>query len=236
MTALALLLAASVAAAPAPDAARKVSFPTKDGWMIAALYRPPRKGGAVLVLAHGVGSSKDEWAPLTARLAAEGVGTLALDLRGHVDSRKGPAGERSYETFDADGEWLRAIGDLDAAAAWLKGRGISESRIALGGASIGANLAAQAATTRPKTPFLLLLSAGADYRGVSLAKPLTKTLAGAAPGDGYAHQVLEPLSHLPGVETFEAPAGHGVQMLSDPAVMDKVAAWLAAAARQRSAR
>jgi len=229
---LALFFAAAAAAAPAPAAAEgKVSFTTQDGWTISALYRPARGRGAVLVLAHGVGSSKGEWSEFTQRLAAKGVGTLALDLRGHADSNRGPKGPQDASDFDAAGEWPRAVGDLDAAADWLKTRGVVEERIALGGASIGANLASVAAASRPKTPFLLLLSAGPDYRGVKLRGPRTKTLAGASPGDPYSDQALKPLAAVPGVETFEAPSGHGVQMFADPATLDKVVGWVVAAAR-----
>ena len=234
--ALALLIpVAAAAAAPAPSSApgveQKVSFQTKDGWTISALYRPARKHGAVLILAHGVGSSKSEWAGFTQRLAAKGVGTLAIDLRGHVESKLGPKGPRDSVDFDDTDEWPRVVGDLDAAADWLKARGVAEDRIALGGASIVANLASAAADERPKTPFLLLLSAGVDYHGVKLRKPATKTLAGASPGDVYAYRILKPLASVPGVETFEAPAGHGVQMFADPATLDKIVDWVVAAAK-----
>jgi alpha-beta hydrolase superfamily lysophospholipase len=230
----ALLLAAAAFAAPSPtaapkkDAERKVSFKTKDGWTIAALYRPPRRHGFVIVLAHGVASSKAEWAGFTSRLAAQGVGTLAIDLRGHDESKRGPKGTRDYTDFDATGEWPRAVEDLDAAARWLKARGIPADRIALGGASIGANLASTAAADRPQTPFLLLLSAGPDYRGVKLRKPQTRTLAGASPGDLYAYQTLKPLAAVPDVKTFEAPSGHGVQMFADPVTFEKIVDWVVA--------
>jgi pimeloyl-ACP methyl ester carboxylesterase len=219
------------APAPAPGAEQKVSLQTKDGWTISALYRPARRHGFVLILAHGVGSAKGEWAGFTQRLAAKGVGTLAIDLRGHNESKKGPKGPRDFTDFDATGEWPRAAGDLDAAAEWLKARGVAEDKIALGGASIGANLASVAAAARPKTPFLLLLSAGPDYRGVKLLKPGTRTLAGASPGDLYAYQTLKPLAAVPGVETFEAPSGHGVQMFADPATLDKIVDWIGAASK-----
>ena len=229
LTLPALILAAVAAAAPAP--AQKISFRTPDGWTIAALYLPPGKAGVVVVLAHGVGSSKSEWEALSERLAAAGLGTLAIDLRGHGDSRQGPTGARGYQDFDATGEWPRAVEDLNAAAQWLQARGIPKSRIALGGASIGANLASRAAAAHPQTPFLLLLSPGPDYRDVKLLlNAHLKTLAGASPGDRYAYQTLEPLSSH-GVDIFKAPAGHGVQMFSDPAILDQVSAWIATAAK-----
>ncbi|MFI5345369.1 MAG: alpha/beta hydrolase [Elusimicrobiota bacterium] len=231
---LPVLLAAAALAAPAPTPPRSVSFVTKDGWTISADYRPARKGGTVVILAHGVASSKLEWILFAERLQAEGVGTLAVDLRGHHDSQKGPAGTRTYQDFDATGEWPRAVEDLNAAARWLTARGVPESRIAFGGASIGANLASQAAAKRSKTPFLLLLSPGPDYRGVQpRIRPGLKTYVGASPPDAYAAQLLRPLSSVKGVEIFEAPAGHGTQMFEDKATFDTIVAWAVSASRGR---
>lgn len=236
MIAPALLLAAAAFAAPAPPAAppapRAVTFKTADGWTLAADYRPARKGGVVLILAHGVASSKNEWAYFCERLQAEGVGTLALDLRGHDKSQAGPRGHQTYESFDATGEWPKAVRDFVAAEKWLAKHGVPASRIALGGASIGANLAANEAMDRPKTPFLVLLSPGPDYRGVKLvARKGLKTLVGASPGDGFAYQTLEPFSKMPDVTTFTAPAGHGAQMFEDKATLDVIVSWIAAASK-----
>jgi len=233
MPLIALLLAACAAAAPAPSAPpappapRRVAFKTKDGWTISADYRRPPRGGYVVILAHGVGSSKSEWARLSERLAAGGVGTLAVDLRGHADSRKGPRGKRGYETFDASGEWPKAARDLTAAAAWLRERGVEESRIAFGGASIGANLAAAAATRRHCRTFVLLLSPGLDYHGVKLELPPgARILIAAAPSDAYADKTMVAVGQARNVETYQAPAGHGVQMLDDEPTLDRVARWL----------
>jgi alpha-beta hydrolase superfamily lysophospholipase len=227
-----LLLTAAVAAAAAAPAPKRVAFATDDGWTISADYRAPRRGGFVVILAHGVGSSKSEWSRLSEALSARGIGTLAIDLRGHADSRRGPGGERGYETFDASGEWPKAKGDLLAAEKWLKGRGIPESRIAFGGASIGANLAADAAERVRCRTFVVLLSPGADYHGVMLDVPAyAKVLIGASPGDAYADQTRQMLARLvPNVETFSAPSGHGVQMFDDPATLKRVASWIERAA------
>jgi hypothetical protein len=81
-----------------------------------------------------------------------------------------------------------------------------------------------------------LFSAGMDYRGVKLSRPTTKTLAGASPPDQYADRTLKALAEVPGVETFEAPGGHGVQMFNDAATLDKIVAWTAAAAKAPRAK
>lgn len=221
-----ILAAASVHAAPP----RAVSFKTSDGWTIAAKYRPARAGRATLVLAHGVGSAAVEWDRFAERLALEGVGTLAVDLRGHAGSVKGPQGKAGYEGFDANGEWPRAVSDLRAAAKWLKAQGVPTGRVAFGGASIGANLASAAAGKT--AAFLLLLSPGVDYRGARLvATAGLKTLAAASLIDRYAFAATRELDDRGLATTVYAPAGHGVQMLDDPSTLNRIASWVVAAAR-----
>jgi alpha-beta hydrolase superfamily lysophospholipase len=209
-----------------------VSFPTKDGWTIAAQYRPPAKGGAVVILAHGVGASSAEWGRFASALAAKGVGTLALDLRGHAGSRKGPPGSTDFTGFDVQGRWPEAAEDLRAAASWLKAKGVPDSRIAFGGASIGANLASIAAAERKSARFLLLLSPSGNYRGVVLrTRKGLKTLAAASPADGYAYVGVRKLEADKAAEVLYPPAGHGVQMFDDPATFDRVVDWTVKASR-----
>lgn len=227
-SAVSIAVAESIPAAPQRRVERAVSFKTSDGWTIAAKYRPARGDRATLVLAHGVGSAAGEWDRFAERLALEDVGTLAIDLRGHAGSRRGPSGKSDFKSFDANGEWPRVVGDLRAAAAWLKIQGVPAGRVAFGGASIGANLASAAAGK--SAPFLLLLSPGADYRGVLLiATPGLKTLAAASRGDRYAFDAARELEDRGLATTVYAPAGHGVQMFNDPSTLDRIASWVVSA-------
>lgn len=222
-----LLAAASIHAAAPP---RAVSFKAHDGWTIVAKYRPARAGRATLVLAHGIGSAAVEWDRFAERLALEGVGTLAVDLRGHAGSQRGPSGKSDFTSFDASGEWPRAVSDLRAAAKWLKTQGVPAGRVAFGGASIGANLASAAAGK--STPFLLLLSPGSDYRGARLvATAGLKTLAAASLSDRYAFAAARELEDRGLATTVYAPAGHGVQMFDDPQTLERITSWVVAAAR-----
>lgn len=219
------------AAAVALAAAQAVSFAAKDGWTVSAVYRPAREGRATVILAHGVGSAGGEWARLTEALAARGVGSLALDLRGHAGSRNGPPGSTDYEGFDAR-DWASAAEDLRAAAAWLESRGVPAGRVAFGGASIGANLASVVASERPSAPFLLLLSPGASYRGVPLrVRKGLKTLAAASPGDDYAYAAVRSLAAEKLAVALTASRGHGAQMFEDRKSFERLVDWIARASR-----
>ncbi len=222
------LAALGMLSAPGARAAgaAKVSFRTEDGWRLAALYHPPRPGRAVAVLVHGVASDKHEWDELAPELWKLGLGTLALDLRGHGESRAGPGGETGYQGFDASGEWPRAVRDLEAALAFLRRRGARKA--ALVGASIGANLASEVAASTP-VAWVALLSPGFDYRGVALARELDRqpTLIGASSADPYAWSTYAELARSPLAARYaEASGGHGVQMLRDPAFRAKLLDWI----------
>lgn len=220
------------AAAVALAAAQIVAFGTQDGWTISASYRPAAQGKATVVLAHGVGASSAEWSRFADALAAKGVGTLALDLRGHAGSRRGPPGSTDFTGFDAYGAWPAAAEDLRAAASWLKSKGVPESRVAFGGASIGANLASVVAAERKPAPFLLLLSPSNNYRGVPLkTRKGLKAFAAASPADSYAYVAVRELDAAKSASVIYPPTGHGVQMFDDPATFERIVAWTAAAAR-----
>ncbi len=220
------------AAAAVLAAAQAVSFATKDGWTIAATYRPASPGAATMILAHGVGSAGGEWARFAERLAENGIGTLALDLRGHAGSRRGPPGATDFTGFDANGGWSAAVEDLRAAAAWLRSKGVPNDRIAFGGASIGANLSSLVAAERKSAPFLLLLSPAENYRGVALKiRRGLKTFAAASPGDGYSFTRVKELETDKAASVLDAPGGHGVQMFEDSATFERIVAWTVQAAR-----
>jgi alpha-beta hydrolase superfamily lysophospholipase len=219
------------AAAVVLAAAQVVSFRTADGWKLEASYRPAKEGRATVVLIHGVAASRLEWDPLPNRLAEKGVGTLAVDLRGHGGSTAGPKGPADFNGFTKPDSWTKMTEDLRAAAFWLRKQGVPDAKIAFGGASIGANLASRVAADRPATPFLLLLSPADDYRGVKLAaRRGLKTFAAASLTDPRALDAVDALEKGKYAETATAARGHGAQMFEDPKFVDKLVAWTADAA------
>ncbi|MBI3553834.1 MAG: alpha/beta fold hydrolase [Elusimicrobia bacterium] len=221
---LAVILA--VCAWAGPPAGEIVRFKTADGWTIAALYHPPRKGKPVAVLVHGVAAGKDEWHKLSEALRGLGYGTLAIDLRGHGQSVKD--GQRlTYPDFDRVGEWPRCVEDISAAIGFLKTKGIPANRVGLIGGSIGANLVSKAAAQEKRVRWAILLSPGRNYRGVGVDDlPGRKAVAAASPGDAYAHQTAVDLALRPGGPVFlEAKKGHGAQMIDDPEFLAKLLEW-----------
>jgi len=211
--ALALLSAAAAFAAPT-----RVTLRLPDGVALVGDYTAPAKGKPVLVLLHGAGSARGEWAPLTKRLAAMGWGVVAADGRGHGQS----GGPRVSDDW-APEQWLQLADDLRTWARFAAGKGTPPERVALGGASMGANIALAAAARLPKTPFVVLLSPGLDYRGIPAAEPLSRlscpVLMAAAPDDRYSFQSARVLSDFlkdPRGRFLKAASGHGVRMLEGP--------------------
>ncbi|MBI5209755.1 MAG: alpha/beta fold hydrolase [Elusimicrobia bacterium] len=209
---------------------RKVKLKTVDGWGLYADYRPRAKGKPVAVLVHGYGASREEWSGLASDLARKGWGSLALDLRGHGDSTEGPSGKADFSFVDSRGDWSEAIKDIESAVKLVSGEGVPRSRICLVGASIGANLAAAAASSLPGLGCVALLSPGRDYRGVVLdesPRPKTRTLVAASPADPYAYQTLVGFkAGRTGHVLLEASKGHGVAMFQDVDFYKSLLAWL----------
>lgn len=215
--------AAAVAHSRAKPAAesrapRPVSFKTDDGWLISATYAPAARGKPTAIMVHGVAAGRGEYDAFASSLQARGWGTLALDLRGHGQSTDYRGKTRTFEDFDKTGEWPQAVFDVLAAAQFLEKQGVKERQVALIGGSIGANLCAKVFTALPHARVLVLLSPGAEYRGVRLM--LTdgpRTVAAASPGDQYAYITVHSLARQDkGVTVLTAKAGHGAQMFADP--------------------
>jgi len=215
--AVAILLALGATAATVPP--RVVRLKTDDGWTLAAAYAAPKKARPVAIMVHGVAAGRGEYDAFASTLQARGWGTLALDLRGHGDSADFRGQRRTFEDFDATGEWTKANLDILAAAQFLEKQGVKEPQVVLIGASIGANLAAQVFNALPHARLLVLLSPGVEYRGVKLPRvDGQRTIAAASPGDAFAYQTVDAMRRqLPGLTVLTANSGHGAQMFGDPA-------------------
>ena len=127
-----------------------------------AFYAADQLRGQALLL-HMMPATKESWSAFAYALAERGIACLAIDFRGHGASDGGPDGYRRFS--DAEHQAKRL--DVDAALAWLRGKGAAPLRVA--GASIGANLAIRAAAEHDDIVACLALSPGLAYRGVTTA-------------------------------------------------------------------
>jgi alpha-beta hydrolase superfamily lysophospholipase len=203
-------------------ASQRVSFRTDDGVVLAATwYEPPSRGPAVILI-HMLHRSRRDFDALATRLASEGIGALALDLRGHGESQ-GSLGQ----------DFAPMVADVKAARRFLAGRSDVTGRVGLLGASLGANLAALEAADDPGVASLALLSPSLDYRGLRIEAAMRKfgtrpVLMVASDDDAYASRSARDLEKgSRGREVLHlTAAGHGSTMLErDASLMGSLVDW-----------
>lgn len=228
----------------APAAVQPFRLTTLDSMELVGDYTPPASATApVLILLHGLGSGRGEWAPLVAAAARRGWGVLAYDARGHGES-VGQLGQSvSYEDprFGRNPQfWKKMIGDLVQVTTTLQTRhGIAGSRIIFVGASLGANVALNAAGQLVGIPAVVLLSPGLTYAGIETENVVQvwkrpMLLVAAAP-DTYAYQSAIALQQkalrkekvqLLLLDQGTAQGAHGVQLF-DGKLEEDILDWIA---------
>lgn len=215
---------------------------TSDGIKISANYFPatrtkhPNPRGWVVFL-HMMQATKSSWSTLADQLQQEGYAGIAIDLRGHGMSDGGPNG---YQQF-SDAEHQESMRDVDTAVDFLKGLGARNDRVAIIGASIGANLAMRYVARHRDFKTCVAFSPGLDYHGI-VTKPLVESLPedkrllliGAHDDDRVIDNVgdIETLlSVVPrGVDVKKeivATGGHGTAILSqNPELIEVIISFL----------
>jgi dienelactone hydrolase len=204
-----------------PDSAsagtQRVTIRTDDGVSLAGTwYEPGARSAPAVILVHMLHRSRHDWDPVATRLAAEGIGALAFDLRGHGESTG------SLQEGDAP-DYTALVRDVAAARRYLSSRpDVLQSRIGILGASIGANLAVLEAAADPGIASLALLSPSTDYRGLRIEPAMKKygsrpALLVASDDDPYATRSSKDLQKAGGGirEIHQlSHAGHGTVMLA----------------------
>ncbi len=211
-------LLAWIAIAPVSTApTQRVTLRTDDGATLSATwYEPSSRPAPAVILVHMLHRSRRDWDSLGHRLAGDGIGALAIDLRGHGDSQR-------FQMPDVGTEsgYAPMVLDIKAARRYLAGRyDVQQGRIGVAGASIGANLAVLAAADGSLVS-LALLSPALDYRGLRI-EPVVKKIRSpillvAGTDDAYASRSVRELQKAGGGERqllMVEHAGHGTVMLS----------------------
>jgi dipeptidyl aminopeptidase/acylaminoacyl peptidase len=218
---------------------RQVEFSTDDNVTIVATVSEPRnvKGSmAAVIFIHQGGSSREEWTSLEIfqNISEQGMLALAYDVRGHGAS----SGEADFSTLFDDP--LQAPRDLAAAIDWLEQSGqVDMSRIAVVGASIGANLACVAAGSRDfnirtavamsgKVSAVFNLAGGeeklAELKSVFLIASELEQDGQRAEWAADLYAMTEAPHQL---EIVAGSSGHGVSVFADdPTLQERILDWL----------
>ena len=142
-----------------------VSLTTQDGWQLEGVYLPAQPEHKTVLLLHDIGKNRQAFALLTEKMAAQGEGYLALDLRGHGGSvNKGVY--RSFAKEGVDNEYNQMIRDVNAAVEFLKKKGVAEEEIMFIGSGLGGNVAAKASSFWPNIGGLALITPVVNFRDV----------------------------------------------------------------------
>lgn len=217
-----------------------VSFKTSDGVTIVGdFYKTDNPKSPAVLLLHMMPADRFSWRGLAQKLREAGFQSLAIDLRGHGESRQQGDKILNYRNF-SDSEHQFSKIDIAEAVKFLNEQGIELKNISIIGASIGANLALDFAAEHNEIKAVVLLSPGLNYRGF-LAELSAKNLRGdkgqvifitAAIGDEYSADSVKKLSEMipagvkKEVKILEGRA-HGTDMFKKIAFLeDEIINWL----------
>jgi pimeloyl-ACP methyl ester carboxylesterase len=116
---------------------------------------------AVLLL-HGYGENRSVWNGLEQQLLTRGWAVMALDLRGHGESKS-----KNFRSVESSPEWRKDPHefpvDVDPALDWIKGQPrINTQKIAVIGSDVGANLALIASGRYPEVRTVVAIRPNLD--------------------------------------------------------------------------
>jgi dienelactone hydrolase len=222
---------------------RDVDIRTTDGVLLKASYFSPGKPGPGVLLLHQCALNRHSWDDLAAHLAGAGMHVLTFDYRGFGDSKgtlppppPSPAPTEVKKVFGPtiSGSWVGNT-DVELAYTYLRSLdGVDQKRLAVGGASCGAEFAADLTIHHPDIRGLVLLS-GRISDGAAAHVSATSWLAvlgGAARGDmPIVYEGLQAAiatsKHPKSIMKMYPGTKHGVEMFQEnPALPALINSWL----------
>ena len=212
-----------------------ITLTTSDRVKIAGSYRAAAgnaEKAPIMICVHMLGKSRDDFKDLTEQLSSLGIASLAIDIRGHGDSKMG--GKIRYSSF-SEKQWNECVKDVNAAIGWALRRDDIDGRfLGLLGASIGANLVIKAGS-REEVKIVVALSPGLDYHGVQIEKDASKihekpVFVVVTDGDKYSFETASKLAQVMQkqveIQILEGRKQHGTDMFRIPAFQEGLLYWI----------
>lgn len=197
-----------------------------DGLVLkGTLYMPDgaKESPPVIILLPMMANDRSSWGEFPKKLMVAGYAVLALDQRGHGESVWKGKKKVSYTQF-SNSEFAKMVTDLDAVMENLyRQRVLDTSRVAIFGASIGANVALVYASKHSNVKPVVLLSPGLDYRGLATEDAAASygkrpALIVVSKGDGYAalssQQLAEKIGASATLKIYEG-SQHGTRLFAE---------------------
>ena len=192
---------------------KDIILTTSDGIQLAArLYAPESLNSdtAVLILLHEAYRDRSSWDGFRIAALENGYAVITLDLRGHGQSGGDLVFDEAMDhDIDVVLDWISASPDLNV------------DRVAIAGASVGANLALRAGARHPQIKSLVLLSPGMMYWEIAIDSAILDydrrpLLLVASEGDAYSATSVQRLNEIGrGYDklVIYPSAGHGTEMI-----------------------
>ena len=197
---------------------------TEDNLNIKATFYKGNKEMPSIILLHMLSKSRTDWNEFAVELQKLGYNVVAIDLRGHGQS------DLNWRSF-SDSDFNKMVFDVKAAKEYLTNGGVGD-KIAVIGASIGANIGLNFAAQDSSIKTIVLLSPGLDYRGVKTEQAIKQftnpVLIVASEFDSYAADSSRALKSLSQNSTLKIYDGslHGTNLFGKTDVDKVIADWL----------
>jgi len=196
---------------------------TADGQTIAYQYYAGKPGSPGIILLHMLRRTRSDWDGIAKWLQKNGYSVIVPDLRGHGQSTG------NWEQFSPD-DFNKMTYDVSAMKSLLENNGADVKKMAIIGASIGANVALNYAANDQDARTVILLSPGLEYRGVK-TEGITYTkpfLIVASKEDEYGAQSSQQIAaRNPSAKLIiYENAGHGTSMFTNKELAPTILKWL----------
>jgi len=198
---------------------------TVDGQTIAYSIYPAEAGSPAVILLHMLRRTRTDWDGIAKWLQKNGYSVITIDSRGHGQSTG------NWEQFTPE-DFNKMVNDVAAAKSVLEAQQADVSRLAIIGASIGANTALNYGVTDPDVKTVVLLSPGLDFRGVKTEATIAQfkhpLLVVASEDDKYsADSSKELASKNPLAKpVMYQNVGHGTNMFAQKELAPTILDWL----------
>lgn len=202
-----------------------VETPAADGLVLKGDFYLVDAGRPTIVLLHQLYTNRTSWTPYIGALTGAGFNVLAVDLRGHGQTR-------------GRINWATAITDIGVWFNWLRAQGIRGDALITMGSSIGSSLAIVGCANDAGCRTAVALSPGWASNGVRVEDALKTGLVGRKifimhtvrdrfPALGVP-QMVQAAPDVVVIQTYPGNA-HGMDMLRrEETAMQRILEWLAA--------